>query len=51
MELSKVTAAFFRRFDASIDPSMDLDDMRMYDTFNAAPAGGKLLLRLRKSTI
>lgn len=49
MELSKITAAFFRRFDASIDPSMNAAEMRMYDTFNAGPAGGKLLLRLRQS--
>ena len=51
MELSKVTAAFFRRFDASIDPSMDPADMRMYDSFNAAPIGAKLLLRLHESDI
>lgn len=49
MELSKVTAAFFLRFDASIDPSMMPDEMRMYDTFNAAPAGGKLLVRLEET--
>jgi benzoate 4-monooxygenase len=48
MELSKITAAFFRRFDASIDPSMKPEEMRMYDTFNAGPAGAKLLLRLRE---
>ncbi|OQV07837.1 hypothetical protein CLAIMM_12206 [Cladophialophora immunda] len=46
MELNKVTAAFFRRFDGTVDPSMTLADMRMYDTFNAAPCGGKLLLNL-----
>jgi benzoate 4-monooxygenase len=39
-------AAFFRRFDCSIDPSMSEADMRMYDTFSATPAGGKLLVRL-----
>jgi benzoate 4-monooxygenase len=49
MELNKVTAAFFRRFDASIDPSMRPEEMRMYDTFNAAPAGGRLLLRLKEA--
>ncbi|KAJ3539944.1 hypothetical protein NM208_g5277 [Fusarium decemcellulare] len=48
MELNKITAAFFRRFEASIDPSMREEDMRMFDTFNASPAGAKLLLRLRE---
>ncbi|KAH8897412.1 cytochrome P450 [Thozetella sp. PMI_491] len=48
MELSKITAAFFRRFDASIDASMKQDDMRMYDTFNASPAGAKLVLHLKE---
>ncbi|KAK7224843.1 hypothetical protein V2G26_012846 [Clonostachys chloroleuca] len=48
MELSKLTAAFFRRFDASIDSSMTQDDMRLYDTFNASPASKKLVLRLKQ---
>jgi len=48
MELSKTVAAFFRRFDGSIDPSMTEADMRMYDTFNAGPAGAKLLVNLRE---
>ncbi|KAF5008180.1 hypothetical protein FDECE_5513 [Fusarium decemcellulare] len=48
MELNKITAAFFRRFEASIDPSMREEDMRMFDTFNASPAGAKLLLHLRE---
>ncbi|KAF4472258.1 benzoate 4-monooxygenase [Fusarium albosuccineum] len=48
MELNKITAAFFRRFEASIDPSMREEDMRMFDTFNASPAGAKLLLRLKE---
>ncbi|KAH7142955.1 benzoate 4-monooxygenase [Dactylonectria estremocensis] len=47
MELTKMAAAFFLRFDGSIDRSMSEEDMRMYDTFNAGPAGAKLLLHLR----
>lgn len=48
MELAKLVAAFFLRFeDVDIDPKMTPDDMRMYDTFNAAPAGGKLLIRIQ----
>ena len=50
MELSKVTAAFFMRFDGKVDDSMTEEDMRMYDTFNAGPAGAKLLLRLVEQT-
>ena len=46
MELSKLVAAFFRRFDGYIDPSMTESEMRMYDTFNAGPAGAKLLIHL-----
>ena len=46
MELSKLTAAFFLRFDGRIDELMAEDDMRMYDTFNAGPAGAKLLVHL-----
>ncbi|KIX07472.1 uncharacterized protein Z518_02125 [Rhinocladiella mackenziei CBS 650.93] len=46
MELSKVVAAFFLRFDGSTDASMKEEEMRMYDTFNAGPAGAKLLLNL-----
>jgi hypothetical protein len=48
MELSKLVAAFFLRFDGIIDSSMSDEDMRMYDTFNAGPAGAKLLLHLRE---
>lgn len=48
MELSKLTAAFFLRFDGTIDSSMTEADMRMYDTFNAGPAGAKLLVHLRE---
>lgn len=46
MELSKIVAAFFLRFNSTIDQSMTEADMRMYDNFSAAPAGGKLLLNL-----
>lgn len=49
MELSKLVAAFFLRFEwAEIDSSMTAEDMRMYDTFNAGPAGAKLLIRVRE---
>lgn len=46
MELSKVVAAFFLRFDGAVSPDMTQAEMRMYDTFNAGPAGAKLLLHL-----
>lgn len=49
MELSKLVAAFFLRFDAEIDGIMTEDEMRMYDVFSASPAGGKLMLRLREA--
>ena len=48
MELRILTAAFFLRFKASIDPSMKEDDMRMYDMFNASPAGAKFWVRLEE---
>ena len=47
MELNKLTAAFFLRFDAQIDPSMTEEDMEMLDVFSASPVGGKLWLDLR----
>ena len=47
MELNLLTACFFLRFDATIDSSMTEEDMRLYDTFNAGPAGAKLLLHLK----
>lgn len=43
-----MAASFFRRFDGSVDASMTEEDMRMYDTFNAGPAGAKLLIHLRE---
>ncbi|KAF4453990.1 benzoate 4-monooxygenase [Fusarium albosuccineum] len=49
MELSKLVAAFFLRFDATIDPSMRPEDMRMFDNFSAGPVGRKLLIRLKES--
>ncbi|OOF90885.1 hypothetical protein ASPCADRAFT_10335 [Aspergillus carbonarius ITEM 5010] len=49
MELSKLVATFFRRFDGTVDDSIDDDAMRMYDTFTASPAGGKLLVHLCES--
>ncbi|KAG5788182.1 hypothetical protein H9Q69_012743 [Fusarium xylarioides] len=48
MELRKLIAAFFLRFEASIDPSMRPEAMRIFDTFNAGPAGRKLLIRLKE---
>ncbi|EXL68059.1 hypothetical protein FOPG_15856 [Fusarium oxysporum f. sp. conglutinans race 2 54008] len=51
MELSKLVAAFFLRFDATIDPSMRPEDMRMFDSFSAGPVGRKLLVRLKEEPI
>lgn len=49
MELSKLVAAFFLRFDwAEIDSSMTAADMRMYDAFSAGPAAAKLLIRVQE---
>lgn len=48
MELAKLTAAFFRRFDVEIDDHMRETDMRLFDSFNAGPAGSKLWVRLRE---
>lgn len=48
MELNKLAAAFFLRFEANIDPSMTEEDMEMLDVFSASPVGGKLLLNLRE---
>lgn len=49
MELSKLVAAFFLRFDhAEIDSTMTQDDMEMYDVFSAGPAAAKLLIRVRE---
>lgn len=50
MELRLLIASFFLKFDASIDVSMNEDDMFMYDTFNMSPVGKKLLVRLRERT-
>lgn len=43
-----MTAAFFLRFDGSVDKNMTEEHMRMYDTFNAGPAKAQLLLHLRE---
>ncbi|EWG42538.1 hypothetical protein FVEG_04314 [Fusarium verticillioides 7600] len=48
MELSKLTAAFFLRFDARVDEAMTEEDMRMYDTSNAGPAGARLFVHMRE---
>ena len=48
MELSKLVAGFFLRFEGRMDASMTEEDMRMYDVFSASPAGGKLVVRLRE---
>lgn len=47
MELNKLTAAFFLRFDAAIDPSMTEAQMEMVDVFSASPAGGRLVLNIK----
>jgi hypothetical protein len=46
MELSKLTAAFFLRFDGRVDGSMTEDQMEMLDVFSASPVGARLLLDL-----
>lgn len=46
-ELWKVVAAFFRRFECTIDSSMMDEDMRPYDNFSAGPAGLRLLIHLK----
>lgn len=48
MELSKVTAAFFLRFEAEMDPSITEADMEMFDQFSASPVSGYVLVRLRE---
>ncbi|KAK7885863.1 hypothetical protein LTR67_010215 [Exophiala xenobiotica] len=48
MELRILAAAFFLRFEASLDPSMKQEDMHMYDMFNASPAGAKLWIKLKE---
>lgn len=47
MELRMLTAAFFLRFEGTIDNSMTDADMVLYDTFNASPVSKKLLIRLK----
>ena len=44
LELWRVVAIFFRRFDCSVDPSITEKDMRMYDSFTARTAGGKRIV-------
>ncbi|KAJ9616543.1 hypothetical protein H2200_000262 [Cladophialophora chaetospira] len=46
LELWKLVAAFFRRFECSIDSSITEEQMRMYDNFSARPAGGRLVVHL-----
>ena len=46
MELIKLTAAFFLRFDSTLDSSMSEERMEMYDVFSASPRGGRLLVNL-----
>lgn len=50
MELRLLITSFFLRFNASIDASMNEEDMFMYDTFNMSPVGKKLLVRLNERT-
>jgi len=51
MELSKITAAFFLRFDAAIDASMTEADMEMFDQFSASPVGGRLLVKMKERLV
>jgi hypothetical protein len=46
LELSQAATAFFRRFDAKLDPTMTPDLFICNDTFNAQPQGARLLLHL-----
>ena len=46
MELSKLTAAFFLRFDGRIHSSMTKKQMEMMDMFSASPVAAKLVLSL-----
>lgn len=48
MELRIWLAAFFLRFDASVDSSLKEEDMELYDSFSASPVGGRFLLNLRE---
>jgi benzoate 4-monooxygenase len=48
IELRVLLAAFFLRFDASVDSSSKDEDMELYDSFSASPVGGKFLLNLRE---
>jgi len=48
MELSKMTAAFFLRFKAEIDPAVTEAEMEMFDQFSASPVGGRLLVRMQE---
>ncbi|KAG6365556.1 hypothetical protein INS49_007167 [Diaporthe citri] len=48
MELSKLVAAFFLRFDAEVDPLMTAEGMEMFDQFSASPVGGRLLIRVQE---
>lgn len=48
MELRKLVAAFFLRFEGTIHSSMKEEDMVLYDTFNASPAGKRLVIQLKE---
>lgn len=48
MELSNVSAAFFLRFNAEIDPSMTEENMDLFDQFSASPVGCRLLIRVHE---
>lgn len=50
MELLQATAAFFRRFDATVDPSMHESLFIQNDTFNGALPALSLLPRQRFSS-
>lgn len=48
MELSKLVAAFFLRFEAEVDPLMTAEGMEMFDQFSASPVGGRLLIKVKE---
>ena len=51
LEMQIVVAFFFKHFDVELDDSMTLEDVKMKEEFNGSPAGGKMVLKLRKSTV
>ncbi|PVH93274.1 benzoate 4-monooxygenase [Periconia macrospinosa] len=50
-ELTVLVAAFFLRFDATVDPTMLHGGMKMEDRFSAAPIGRSLVLRMQERLV